>query len=270
MSSSRLSICIAGSKRSLTAAGGASSQIGKIDGTSRSHSSMSSVSLHSFKSTLAQHSVSNIKPYHIRHNIACSLGGAAARRQQCGTYLTRSNITALYIQRRCGGSALWLVGKRPTGWVFSWHHKTCAATCLVWSGRETCMVLMRSAALRAPRRAATTTTLRMVSTVCSWWWQRAPLPHTHTLSPDPLSLSLSMRAHSIIHRTTARRISSVHCKSTEKLMVFSFFMPAKKSYNSMIIKIAMLQSRIFRYAWLDFPQAFLARTIIHLMCCDTW
>ena len=93
-------------KRSLTAAGGASSQIGKIDGTSRSHSSMSSVSLHSFKSTLAQHSVSNIKPYHIRHNIACSLGGAAARRQQCGTYLTRSNITALYIQRRCGGSAL--------------------------------------------------------------------------------------------------------------------------------------------------------------------
>ena len=44
---------------------------------------------------------------------------------------------------------------------------------------------------------------------------------THTLSPDPLSLSLSMRAHSIIHRTTARRISSVHCKSTEKLMFFS-------------------------------------------------
>ena len=218
MSSSRLSICIAGSKRSLTAAGGASSQIGKIDGTSRSHSSMSSVSLHSFKSTLAQHSVSNIKPYHIRHNIACSLGGAAWRRQQCGTYLTRSNITALYIQRRCGGSALWLVGKRPTGWVFSWHHKTCAATCLVWSGRETCMVLMRSAALRAPPRRHHHHSAHGKHCMQLMMAESASATHTHSLLI--LSLSLSMRAHSIIHRTTARRISSVHCKSTEKLMVF--------------------------------------------------
>ena len=197
MSSSRLSICIAGSKRSLTAAGGASSQIGKIDGTSRSHSSMSSVSLHSFKSTLAQHSVSNIKPYHIRHNIACSLGGAAARRQQCGTYLTRSNITALYIQRRCGGSALWLVGKRPTGWVFSWHHKTCAATCLVWSGRETCMVLMRSAALRAPPRHHHHHSAHGKHCMQLMMAESASATHTHTLSWS--SLSLSFNAGSLHH-----------------------------------------------------------------------
>ena len=72
------------------------------------------------------------------------------------------------------------------------------------------------AALRAPRRHHHSAHGKH----CMQLMMAEGASATHTHSLLILSLSLSMRAHSIIHRTTARRISSVHCKSTEKLMVF--------------------------------------------------
>ena len=144
-----------------------------------------------------------------------------------------------------------------------------AATCLVWSGRERrracgAAAAAHGVALGEALGAALGTALgvalgarrenggpvcqsavvpcmvvRMVSQCQCHRTPRTPrlaallAPHTYDLS---LSL-FPMRAHSIIHGTTARRISTVHCKFCKKrpLMVWRFFLTDSLDCNKLII-----------------------------------
>ena len=147
-----------------------------------------------------------------------------------------------------------------------------AATCLVWSGRERrracgAAAALHGVALGEALGAALGTALgvalgarrenggpvcqsavvpcmvvRMVSQCQCHRTPRTPrlaallAPHTYDLS---LSL-FPMRAHSIIHGTTARRISTVHCKFCKKWTPYGFkrifFLTDFLDGNKLIIK----------------------------------